>query len=251
MKQLLVSLASAAKPSAARWLALAVLCTLALFGAVTVSPGTASAAAQTTSLAKPATPTIDTITPTNATIRPTGSSNNDGYSALRLLNGVWVQWADTGIDVDIIYLNFLSPGTTYTVALVAFDNNGNQSPRSDPLTFTTPSRSAPTCRVQRSVFGTQYMAQIFAENLTTVAINNWSVTFTMPASQQLVYGFGINLARSGDQATLTAGPGAVTSVVPGMTLNTGFVGSNPASAPLPSNFAFNSAAFGTISCAVS
>ena len=148
MKQRLVSPAGTAKPSAARWLALAVLCTLALLGTVTVSSGAALADTppDTTAPSKPATPTIDTISPIVATIHPTGSFDNDaiaGYSAQRLLNGVWTQWfgAFTGIDVDTIYLRDLSPGTTYTVAVTAFDNAGNQSPRSDPLTFTTPSKS--------------------------------------------------------------------------------------------------------------
>jgi hypothetical protein len=111
----------------------------------------------------------------------------------------------------------------------SIDNDGNRSPRSDPLTFTTPSKPAPTCRVQRSVFGTNFMVQVFVENLTTVTI----------------------ISRSGDQATFTAGASGITSIVPGLTLNVGAVASNPANAPLPGNFAFNSPAFGTISCAVS
>jgi hypothetical protein len=258
MKQRLVSPSSAAKPSAARWLALAVLCTLALLGMFTVSSGTALADTppDTTAPSKPATPTIDTITPIVATIRPTGSFDNDavaGYSVQRLLNGVWTQWfgAFTNIDVDTIYLRDLSPGTTYTVAVTAFDNAGNQSPRSDPLTFTTPSKSAPTCRVPRIVSGPTFLVQVFVENLTTVPIGNWSVTFTMPATQLVVYPLGVSISRSGDRATFTAGASGVTSIVPGMTLNIGAALSNPAGAPLPSNFALNSPAFGTISCAVS
>jgi xyloglucan-specific exo-beta-1,4-glucanase len=255
MKQRPVPPTSAAKPPAARWLALAVLCTLALLGTLTVFSGAALAVTppDTTPPSKPATPAIDTITPTVATIRPTGSFDNDavaGYSALRLLNGVWTQWAFTNIDVDTIYLRDLSPGTTYTLAVVAFDNAGNQSPRSDPLTFTTPSTSAPTCRVQRTVLGTTFMVQVFAENLTTVSIGNWTVTFTMPATQTVLYRLGANISRNGDQATLT-GASVIATIVPGMTTNSGFVAGNPAGAPLPSTFAFNSPAFGTISCAVS
>lgn len=246
------------RPSPARWLTLAVLCTFVMPGAVTVSSGAALAATttDTTAPSKPATPTIDTITPTVATIRPTGSTDNDavaGYSAQRLLNGAWTEWfaASTNIDVDTIYLRDLSPGTTYTVAVTAFDNAGNRSLRSDPLTFTTPSKPAPTCRVQRSVFGTNFMVQVFVENLTTVTITNWTVTFTMPASQQPAYLLGVSISHSGDQATFTAGASGITSIVPGLTLNIGTIATNPANAPLPGNFAFNSPAFGTISCAVS
>jgi len=243
------------KPPAARRLALAALCTLALLGTLAVSSGAAFAdtAPDTTPPSKPATPTIDTITPIVATIRPTGSVDNDavaGYSAVRLLNGVWTQWTFTNIDVDTIYLRDLSPGTTYTVALVAFDNAGNQSPRSDSLTFTTPSRSAPTCRVQRTVLGTTIMVQVFVENLTTASIGNWTVTFTMPATQTVLYLLGANISRNGDRATLT-GQSVIASIVPGMTANFGAVAGNAAGPPLPSSFAFNSAAFGTISCAVS
>jgi len=246
------------RPSPARWLALAALCAFAMSGAVTVSPGAARAATSTdtTAPSKPATPTIDTITPIVATIRPTGSTDSSGiagYSAQQLVNGVWTELFDgfTNIDVDTIYLQGLAPGTTYTVAVTAIDNAGNRSPRSDPLTFTTPSKPAPTCRAQRTVFGTSFMVQVFVENLTTVTINNWTVTFTMPASEQATYKLGVNISRSGDQTTFTAGPSGIASVVPGLTLNIGAIVSNPANAPLPSNFAFNSAAFGTISCAVS
>jgi hypothetical protein len=246
------------RPSLARWLALAVLCTFAMPGAVIVSSGAALAATSPdiTGPSKPATPTIDTITPIVATIHPTGSTSSagiTGYSAQQLLNGAWTDFfqGETNIDVDTIYLRNLAPGTTYTFAVIAFDNAGNRSPRSDPLTFTTPSKPAPTCRAQRTVFGTNFMVQVFVENLTTVTITNWTVTFTMPASEQATYLLGVNISRSGDRATFTAGASVISSVVPGMTLNIGNIASNPANAPLPSNFAFNSPAFGTISCAVS
>jgi mannan endo-1,4-beta-mannosidase len=255
MKHRLVSLARTAKPFVARWLTLTVLCTLALLGTLTVASGTALAATQpdVTAPSRPATPAIDTITPIVATFHPTGSVDNDavaGYSALRLLNGAWTQWTFTNIDVDIIVLRDLSPGTTYTVAVVAFDNAGNQSPRSGSLTFTTPSKPAPTCRVQRTVFGTTFMIQVFVENLTTVPTGNWTVTFTMPATQTVNYLLGVNIARNGDRATFT-GVSPIASVVPGMTANFGTIANNPAGAALPSNFAFNSPAFGTMSCAVS
>jgi hypothetical protein len=250
--------ASAAKPSAARRLALAVLCTLALLGTLTVAPGAALADTppDTTPPTKPATPTIATINPIAATIRPTGSIDNDaiaGYYAQQLLNGAWTDFFGgfTNIDVDTIYLNNLAPGTTYTVAVIAFDNAGNHSPRSDPLTFTTPSKPAPTCRVPRFVSAQTFLVQVFVENQTTVTINNWSVTFTLPAAEQVVYQLGVLTSRSGDRATFTVGSGGIASIVPGLTLNIGAVIGNPAGAPLPSNFAFNSAAFGTISCAVS
>lgn len=107
-----------------------------------VSPGVALAAAppDTTPPSKPATPTIDTIIPIVATIRPTGSFDNDavaGYSALRLLNGVWNQWAFTNIDVDTIYLRDLSPGTTYIVAAGA--------PLPSNFTFNSPAFGTISC----------------------------------------------------------------------------------------------------------
>jgi hypothetical protein len=239
-----------------RRLALSVLGTLAVISAVTVSSSAALATTtDTTPPTKPATPTLTSLSYLNATIQPSGSTDNDqlaGYSAQRLFNGVWSEWAFTNIDVNLIYLNQLTPGVTYTVAVVAFDVTGNRSVRSDSLTFTTPSRPAPMCRATVQPSGPQmYMAQVFIENLTaSVVVANWTVTFTMPAAHTVNYVFATVLSRSGDVATLRPVSGNA-QVVPGMTGSFGVIATRPSGSPLPSGFTLTSAATGTMACLVS
>jgi hypothetical protein len=143
----------------------------------------------------------------------------------------------------------LTPGTTYTAVVVAVDPSGNRSPRSDPVTFTTQARPAPTCRVVRQTISPQtYILNFFVENMTAATVvTNWTMTFTMPAAQTLLASFSSTLSRSGDVATLV--PMSNTAqIVPGMTAFFGFYGNRPADSPLPSGFTFASPATGAISC---
>jgi hypothetical protein len=146
----------------------------------------------------------------------------------------------------------LTPGTTYTAVVVAFDPSGNRSVRSDPVTFTTLALPAPTCRVVRQIVGPQvYILNVFVENMTAATVvTNWTTTFTMPAAQTLVAAFSSTLSRAGDAATLR--PMSNTAqIVPGMTAFFGLYANRPADSPLPSGFTFSSAATGAIGCAVS
>jgi hypothetical protein len=203
---------------------------------------------------KPATPVATfPISTTFATIATTGSTDNNrvaGYWVQRQVNGVWTDWATNNIGT--IYLRQLTPSTTYTVVVVAFDPNGNRSPRSDPVTFTTrATEPAPTCRVQRQPIGQQqYILNFTVENMTAATVlSNWTVTFTLPAAHTVFYAFNATLTRSGDVGTLT--PMIFLSTIgPGGSATFGLNAARPAGTPLPSGFTLNSAATGPITCTV-
>jgi hypothetical protein len=234
---------------------LVVLGTIALLGAVTVS-GTAIAADQpdTVPPTRPATPTVHPIGTVTATVNTGGSTDNDrvaGYHVQRQVNGVWTDWSSTLIEPTYAYLQPLTPGTTYTVVVVAFDPSGNRSSRSDPVTFTTLALPAPTCRVVRQTISPQiFILNVFVENMTAaVVVTNWTTTFTMPAAQTVIAAFSSTLSRSGDVATLR--PASNTAQIgPGMTAFFGIYGNRPTGSPLPSGFTLASAATGPISCTV-
>jgi hypothetical protein len=187
-----------------------------------------------------------------ATINTGGSTDNDrvtGYYVQRQVNGVWTDWSSTLIEPTYAYVQPLTPGTTYTVVVVAFDPSGNRSPHSDPVPFTTMALAAPTCRVVRQTISPQvYILDFFVENMTAATVvTNWTMTFTMPSAQTAPNTISSTLSRSGDVATLR--PAANTNQIsPGMTAFFGLYASRPADSPLPSGFAFTSAATGTISC---
>ena len=203
---------------------------------------------------RPATPTASPVGLVTATINTGGSTDNvrvAGYYVQRQVNGVWTDWSSTLIEPTYAYVQPLTPGTTYTVAVVAFDPSGNRSPRSDPVTFTTAALPAPTCRVVRQVLSPQvFILNAFVENMTAATVvTNWTMTFTMPAAQTVLNTFSSTLSRTGDLATLR--PAANTAQIgPGATAFFGIYANRPVDSPLPSGFVFTSAATGPMSCAV-
>jgi hypothetical protein len=239
-----------------RQIAVVVLGTLALLGAVNAAASAAPALSQPDTIAptKPAVPTAHPIGTVTATINTGGSTDNDrvaGYHVQRLVNGVWTDWSSTLIEPSYAYVQPLTPGTTYTVVVVAFDPSGNRSVRSEPVTFTTSALPAPTCRVVRQTISAQiFILNFMVENMTAaIVITNWAATFTMPTAQTVTATFSGILSRNGDMATLRPAPNTA-RISPGMTAFFGLYANRPVGSPLPSGFTFTSAATGTMSCTV-
>jgi chitodextrinase len=200
---------------------------------------------------KPGVPRAYPVTTVSATLSFDFSTDNnrvDAYWAQRQVNGVWTDWATNNITT--VYLRDLTPNTSYTVAVVAVDANGNRSPRSDPLTFTTRAvQPAPTCRVQLLAFGQQYQATLTIENMTAATIvDNWTVTFTFPTGQTILYSFNGTTTRSGTVGTLTP-PSYIARIGPGGGAFVGFQANSPVGSPLPSGFTLNSSA-GVFACTI-
>jgi chitodextrinase len=192
---------------------------------------------------KPGTPRAYTVSTIAATITFDSSTDNNrvaGYWVQRQVNGVWTDWSTNNITT--VYLRDLTPNTSYTVVVVAFDPNGNRSVRSDPLTFSTRAiQPSPTCRVQLIAFGTQYQANVSFENMTAATVlANWTVTFTLPANHTVLYSFNATITRVGNQATAT--PAWYNATIgPGGSASFGFSATYPAGSPLPSGFVLNGA----------
>jgi chitodextrinase len=195
----------------------------------------------------PGTPVAYSVSTVAVTLNfPPSTDNNRvaGYVAQVLVNGVWTDAATNNITT--IYLRNLTPNTSYTVAVVAFDPNGNRSPRSSPLTFTTRQlQPQPTCKVQLITFFQGYLLTVTVENMTaSTVLTNWTITFTLPAAHTPSYPFNSTLTRNGDHATLVPAS-YIATIGPGGTANVGFNATYPAGSPLPSGFQLN----GAIACA--
>jgi chitodextrinase len=198
---------------------------------------------------KPGTPTAYQLSTVAVTLNFLPSTDNNrvaGYWAQRQVNGVWTDWETNNITT--IYLRNLTPNTTYTVVVVAFDANGNRSPRSDPLTFTTRAlQPTPTCRVQVLPFSFNVQLNITLENMTaSTVVDNWTLTFSMVPEQLIFYFFNVTITRIGNQVTLTP---AVwfTRIGPGGSFPTTIFATYPAGTPLPSGFTFHTNV-GTFAC---
>lgn len=182
----------------------------------------------------------------------TDNNRVDAYWAQRLVDGVWTDWASN--NTTQIILRDLTPATAYTVAVVAADANGNRSPRSAPLTFTTRAlEPTPTCRVQLLPHGTFYQVSITAENMTAATVvENWNATFTFPTGQAVQYAFNAVVTRDGTVGTLAPQRYNV-RIGPGGSVSLGFLATNPNAGPLPSGFALNtttSAGAATYPCSI-
>jgi endoglucanase len=197
----------------------------------------------------PGTPTSSAVSTIAATLRYAPATDNNrvaGYVAQLQIDGVWTDVSTN--NNTTIYLRDLAPDTTYTAVVVAFDPNGNRSPRSAPVTFRTRSTEPlPTCRVQVTTFAQSYILNVSVENMTAATIlDNWSVSFAMPATHTVSYTFNTTLSRAGDRAT--ALPAFYnTKIGPGGTTSFGFSASYPVGSALPSGFRLNNA----VSCASS
>lgn len=197
----------------------------------------------------PGTPFATQLSTIRASIHFAGSTDNHrvaGYWVQREVDGVWTDWETN--NVNTVYLPDLAPDTSYTVAVVAFDANGNRSPQSPPFTFTTRQlEPEPTCRVSLLPFGQQYLLNVTVENMTAATVlENWTVTFTMPASHVVVYSFNATITRDGDLATATPASW-FTTIHPGGTASFGANVTYPAGSPLPSGFALQTGA-STLAC---
>jgi chitodextrinase len=200
---------------------------------------------------QPGVPRAYPVTTVSATLTFDFSTDNnrvDAYWAQRQVNGVWTDWATNNITT--VYLRDLTPDTSYTVVVVAVDANGNRSPRSDPLTFTTRvTQPAPTCRAQLVAYPEQYQAVLSIENMTAATVvENWTVTFTFPAGQTIAYSFSATTTRNGTVGTVTP-MSYLARIGPGGTAFFGFLANRPAGSPLPSGFTLNASA-GVFGCTI-
>ena len=91
--------------------------------------------ADTTPPSTPAAPSLVSYSQTEANLAWTPSKDNVGVAAYKLYrNGI----AIASVSSPLTYYDpTLSPDTTYTYTISAFDASGNESPRSAPLTMTT------------------------------------------------------------------------------------------------------------------
>jgi Cellulose binding domain len=251
----------AAHRIAAHRIAAMMLGMLAVLGALSVPAGAALGTeslyavtlptGDTVPPSQPGAPVVTPTSPTAAGATTSGSTDNDGvagYWMQRQVNGTWTDWVTSSYGG--FFLRSLTGSTSYTVAVVAFDRTGNRSPRSEPVSFTTPPyQAAPGCKVQRQVTSpTSHILTVNVENHTAATVvTNWTVTFTMPAVQTVIATFSSTLSRNGDTAIL--GPAFNTAQIPPTaTVMFGFYGNRPVGSPLPSGFTLASPATGPIAC---
>jgi Cellulose binding domain len=203
---------------------------------------TTLAAPDATPPSKPPTPMFSgvSVTTTVATVfwgEATDNVRVTGYHLQQLIGGVFTTVRTVGWGQRFQNMYGLSPSTTYTFAVIAFDANGNQSVRSEPASVTTLALTATlTCRTQVISYGTgrTFVANVTLVNTTAVATTGWTIRFTLPATMSAGSAFNGALTRDGDAGMLT--PLAYSARIgPGQQFTVGFSGGGVAAVP-PTNF---------------
>lgn len=205
---------------------------------------TTLSAPDSTPPSKPAAPTFSSITTTMATAFWPEATDNvqvTGYYLQQLVSGSWTTIRTVAPGARSQTLSGLTPSTSYTFAVIAFDARGNQSARSDAGTFTTSALTAqPKCLVQMNTYGSGFQVTATLTNTTAAPLTGWAVQFSLPASATVNSVFSSVLTRNGGVGTLTAAAYDAT-IGTGATLFVGFGGSDSPFVP-PSGFTLNGAA---------
>lgn len=215
-------------------LALAPLC----LGALSLAAPSALAAPT-----KPQAP-VGTNTTTTMTTLEWGSSTDNvqitGYDLQELENGSWttIDTVAPSGQIQTQEVFGLTPATSYQFAVIAFDAQGNLSPRSDPGTVTTLATTAfPACQFFLTTYSPGFTAYAEITNTTAGPLSGWSVSMVMPADTSVFTVFGGILTRTATGGTLTGAPYNAT-LRPGAE---GFVGFNGSVSPFdpPSGVTLN------------
>jgi len=148
-----------------------------------------------------------------------------GYYLQQLVSGAWTTVRTVRPGDGSQGFSGVSPATSYTFAVLAFDAKGNVSARSPAATVTTLATTPyPTCQYSVVAYNPGFLASVLITNTTVAPLNGWTVRFTLPAAATTSPAFNGILSRTGAAGTLT--PQWWSSQIgPGGQLSAGFSGS--------------------------
>lgn len=189
----------------------------------------------------PPAPMFGNVTTTRATVSWAEATDNvqvTGYHLQQLTSSGWTTVRTVGPADRAQSFTGLTPATSYTFAVLAFDARSNVSARSAPATMTTLANTAePTCRAQVVTFAPGFQVNVTVTNTTPATMDGWTIRFTLPATATVSSSFGGVLTREGAAGTIT--PQAWNRQIgPGAQLSVGFSGSAAPFTP-PSGFSLN------------
>lgn len=138
----------------------------------------------------------------------------------------------------------LTPGETYTFAVRAYDDAGNVSALSEPLTLTTPGQSTPGCAVRYRVLGQWpggYQVEVGITNGGPAPINGWTLAWTLRPDQRVSAIWGAELVNVVDSMITVRNAGYTAQIPVGSSVTFGMTGTGSSGTPAPTDFRLNGA----------
>jgi hypothetical protein len=139
----------------------------------------------------------------------------------------------------------LVPGTSYTLNVLATDQQGYLSSPSPPVTFITTTPSNSTCAVTYDLsdgWGTGFVANISITDTGPNSITGWTLAFSFPGDTESVSSsnWNANYAESGENVNVTPlSWDGYLAPNGGNTVSIGFVGNQDGAYPSPAAFTLN------------
>ncbi|QYC45456.1 Endoglucanase E-4 precursor [Nonomuraea coxensis DSM 45129] len=135
----------------------------------------------------------------------------------------------------------LTPGTRYTVNVIARDTGGGLSWSSPPLTFTTGTPATSSCSVRLTNVTDWASGYVGSLDITNrgAPLNGWTLSFAWPRTwQSLGSGWGAVWTETGSQVKVVNDP-ASPALATGATVTVGYVGNYGGPNVLPAVFTLN------------
>ncbi|TDB69418.1 cellulose binding domain-containing protein [Micromonospora sp. KC721] len=192
----------------------------------------------------PRTPAVSAVTDRSATIfwpaLPPEAGPPVKYEVHRQNGAISEQLGET--TGSSFTVGNLSPGTRYTVNVLARDTAGRLSWPSPPLTFVTDNPTGSTCAVRftkNNDWGNGYIGGVDIVNNGVNPIDGWTLTWTWPTTwQQAGSGWSGNWEQTGTTVTVT-NTDDNRRIAPGGSTSAGFVGAYSGPNVLPTTFRLN------------
>ncbi|GAA3453512.1 cellulose binding domain-containing protein [Dactylosporangium matsuzakiense] len=198
-----------------------------------------------TALSAPGTPTATAVTATSATVswRPSAGGPVTRYAVYQQFGTNSILLGDT--TATSFTARNLTPGTAYTLNVLATDASGYLSPPSPPVTFTTGTPATSTCAVTYDIsggWGSGFVASITVTNTGPTPVTGWTLAFALPATTESVSGSTWNATFAVNGQNVVVTPAAYNATLAANAANSasfGFIGNQTGANPPPTSFTLN------------
>jgi len=215
------------------------------YSVVTLKLGPSATNPVSTALTAPAKPSVSAVTANSATIswQPSTGGPVTRYAVYQQFGTNSVLLGDS--TATSFTARNLTPGTAYTVNVLATDQKGYLSLPSQPLTFTTGTPTTSTCAVTYDVtggWGSGFVANIGVTNTGPTPVTGWTLAFAFPASSESVSGstWNATFTVNGQNVIVTPPSNNATLAAGGAnSVSFGFVGNQTGANPPPASFTLN------------